>query len=38
MLDGANGYRASLPALEIRSVTTSDEAVTMRFDFRLEAR
>lgn len=38
MLDGANGYRASLPTLEIRSVTTSDEAVTMRFDFRLEAR
>jgi hypothetical protein len=38
MLDGANGYRASLPALEIRSVTTSDEAVMMRFDFRLEAR
>jgi hypothetical protein len=38
MLDGAAGYRASLPALEIRSVTTSDEAVTLRFDFRLEAR
>jgi hypothetical protein len=38
MLDGAGGYRASLPMLEIRSVTTSDEAVTLRFDFRLEAR
>lgn len=38
MLDGAGGYRASLPLLEIRSVTTSDEAVTLRFDFRLEAR
>lgn len=38
VLGGDTGYQATLPRLAIESVTTTDQAVTMVFDFRLEAR
>ena len=38
VLSGDIGYQATLPKLAIQSVTTTDQAITMVFDFRLEAR
>ena len=39
VLGGAgSSYKATLPMLMVSSIVTSDEAITIQFDFRLEAR
>ena len=39
VLGGAgSSYKATLPMLTVSSIVTSDEAITIQFDFRLEAR
>jgi hypothetical protein len=38
LLGGAGPYKATVPKLTIAGVSTTDSAITISFDFRLEAR
>jgi hypothetical protein len=38
LLEGGVPYKATVPKLTIAGVSTTDSAITISFDFRLEAR